>query len=167
MRKIGDKGQLELSFGMIFSILLIITFITIAGYVLYKFVDFGKGANVNLFVQELQESIDKLWAAPQGTQDLTWSLDDSVTQICFVDFSKPSNNNRELYQELSRFSDDPKINMFLYPIVGGSGNNAGRAIEHVNISSTTAQKNPYCIPNSGKMTVTIKKSFNEALVTVQ
>src|SRR3989338_444616 len=98
MQKRSDRGQLELSFSMIFSILLIISFLTIAGYVLYKFVDFGKGANTNLFVQELQESIDKLWAAPQGTQELSWDLDISITQICFVDFSKPSNNNLELYQ---------------------------------------------------------------------
>lgn len=159
------RGQFELSFGMIFSILMIISFIGVASYVLYKFVDFGRETNIQLFVYELQESVDKLWGGTEGSQTLIWNIDKSITNICFVDFSRPANNEREIYQEISRFSDNSDINMFLYPTTVVGGNNAGRVINHINITKTTEEKNPYCIKNMGEINITIEKSFQEALVT--
>ena len=51
------RGQLQISFGMIFSIILIIAFVALAVYVIMIFLDTGKCANTGLFKNDLQQEI--------------------------------------------------------------------------------------------------------------
>ena len=58
----GDKsGQMKLSFGMIFSIILIVAFVTFAVYAIITFLGVQEIAKVAIFRDNLQEDINKIW----------------------------------------------------------------------------------------------------------
>ena len=57
----GKNAQVKISFGMIVSIILIIAFISIAFYVIGKFLGLQKQIQTGQFLDDLQFDIDKIW----------------------------------------------------------------------------------------------------------
>ncbi len=84
------RGAMELSFGMLFSIILIIIFIAFAIYGIGKFLNLQKNIQTKTFVNDLQFDIDKLWNS-QGSQPVEYSLPASVEKVCFSEFEKDIN----------------------------------------------------------------------------
>ena len=62
------RGQMKLSFGMIFSIILIIIFISFAFYAIQKFLSIQNSVQVGKFVNEFQQNVDKIWKGSQGSE---------------------------------------------------------------------------------------------------
>jgi hypothetical protein len=144
MIKRGRKGQLQLSFGMIFSIILIIVFIAFGFYAITKFIDLQKTIQIENFLRDFQNDVDKMWKSPQGSQVITYSLPTKITSICFVD---------DEFQNLKFTSNEIIV---------------GKMIENLNIAEITAVENPFCIGNiKGKIRLTIVKDFGETLVRVE
>jgi len=63
------KAQLKLSFGMIFSIILIVIFIASAFYAVQKFIGVQNIIQVEKFANDFQNDIDKIWRGSQGNQE--------------------------------------------------------------------------------------------------
>ena len=78
----NKKAAMEISFGMIFSIILIIIFIAFAIYGVTKFLNLQKGIQTKTFANDLNYDIDKLWKS-QGSQPVTYSLPKNVEKVCF------------------------------------------------------------------------------------
>jgi len=76
------KGAMELSFGMLFSIILIIIFIAFAIYGVSKFLNLQKDIQTKTFANDLNFDIDKLWKS-QGSQPVIYSLPKNVEKVCF------------------------------------------------------------------------------------
>jgi len=163
MKKIGDKyGQIKLSFGMIFSIILIIIFIAFAFYAIKMFLDFRDSTNVKLFFDDLQTDVDKMWRSTQGSQEGEYRVVKSADLVCFVDFNSGSTARDDIYNELELISTGDN-NFFVYP---GKGDN-GFQMAHIDIEKITSEKNPYCINVvNGKAKLIIKKDYGESLVVV-
>lgn len=137
-------GQLDLSFGMIFSIILIIAFIAFGFYAITKFIDLQKTIQIENFLRDFQNDVDKMWKSPQGSQVITYPLPTKITSVCFVD---------DEFQNL-RFTSQGII--------------MGKMIENLDIASITAVENPFCVGNiKGKISLTIAKNFGETLVRVE
>jgi len=82
--KIGErKAQMQLSFGMIFSIILIIIFIIFAFYAIRSFLRVNDSAKVGNFINSLQEDVDSIWKAAKGSQEASYTLPSNVNKICF------------------------------------------------------------------------------------
>ena len=141
--KLDKKGQMKLSFGMIFSIFLIILFIAFAIYAITKFINLQKTIQIESFSNDLQKDIDSMWTSPKGSQEKTYSLPKKIEAVCFT--------NDEFGNLMFR-----------------SSNFIGREnIEHIDISTITASEEPYCIPTiNGKVKLIIFKDFGEDLVTI-
>jgi hypothetical protein len=138
------RGQLDLSFGMIFSIILIIAFIAVGFYAITKFLDLQKTIQIENFLLDFQNHVTDMWKSPQGSQPRTYSLPTKITSVCFVD---------DEFQNL-RFTSEEIIK--------------GKIIEHLDIAGTTAKENPFCIGNiKGKINLTLVKDFGETLVRVE
>ena len=163
-----SKGQMQISFGMIFSIIMIIVFITFAFYAIQKFLSIQNTAQAGKFANDLQNDIDKMWKSSQGSQEQEYFLPSKVKYICFAnykdrDVSRGSYAN--FFDELDQAFFEEE-NLFLYPVGSGEGFDSV-ALEHINISKITKDDNPVCFENAkGKVSFTIKKNFGEALVTV-
>jgi hypothetical protein len=162
----GKKGQVKMSFGMIFSIILIVVFIAFAIYAISKFLDIQGSVNVGQFKEYLQSDIDSMWKSTQGSQEAEYSLPKKISYVCFVDYSSAkTGSKKDLYDEFKiLYSGDE--NLFFYPIGSGGGTDS-MVIEHIDTGKITGSENPFCLNNSnGKISMTIKKGTSEALVTI-
>ena len=140
------RGQMKLSFGMIFSIILIIIFLAFSFYAISKFLGLQRIAQVGQFVEGLQTDVDKMWKGSQGSQEVEYILPKKIKEICFT--------------------DDEYENLFFSPR-GSSEGMDSIEIKHIDIEKITENENPFCIKNTdGKVKIIIKKSFGEELVMI-
>ncbi len=137
------RGQMKLSFGMIFSIILIVIFIAFAFYAIKTFLGIQDEMKIGQFVNGLQSDVDKMWKGSQGSQEVEYLLPSKIESVCFKD---------DEYENLIFRSDD---------FIGG------KEIKHINITKITEAENPFCIENvKGKVKMIIKKDYGEALVEI-
>ena len=158
---------MKLSFGMIFSIILIIIFIAFAFYAISKFLDIGNTAQVARFTNSLQTDIDKVWRGSQASQEQEYFLPSKIESICFIDYNSDKRGARDLiYNELEQTYYEYE-NLFFYPLGSAQGLNA-KEVKHIDIEKTTEEDNPLCIEKiKGKVKMILKKDFGEALVSIE
>jgi hypothetical protein len=77
------RGQLDISFGMLFSIIVIIATIALAFYFLRVFFQTSSCTGFELLHQEIRERVDAVWRAPQARELLTLRLPARITAVCF------------------------------------------------------------------------------------
>jgi hypothetical protein len=145
---VNKKAQMEMSFGTIFSIILIIAFVAFAVYGIGKFLEVNKLAQVEKFKSDFQVDIDNMWKSTQGSQTLEYILPNKIKQVCFI---------KDNYE-----------NMYFIP---SDTDYTGELLKNIDITETikssTSVPKKLCIPTSnGKISMTIKKAYNENLVTV-
>ena len=156
---------MELSFGMIFSIILIIAFISFAGYVTVKFLNFQSDVKIKQFQQSLQSSVNDIWLSEQGKNTIGYPLPTSVERVCFFDKDSDGKGKDEALYNLF-FGLSVKENLMFYPEGSGEGE-SGIKIDNLDLKNTTAAENPLCIDNKdGKVTMTLKMDYGEKLVKV-
>lgn len=138
----GKRGQMKLSFGMIFSIFLIIVFIAFAGYAIKRFIDMQHTIQIENFVKELQSDVDAMWKLG-GSSEEEYPLPNKISAVCFQD---------DEFGNLE-FRSSKFIEL--------------KDIEHIDISKITMDEEPYCISNiNGQVKVIISKKVREDLVTI-
>ena len=122
------RGQLKLSFGMIFSIILIIVFIVFAFYAIKMILNLNKEAGVGKFVTDLQDDVDEKWVN-KGSQGYEYSLSKDIEEVCF----------------------DEQARIYFKPL-GEGGDFDYREIEHLDVIEG------FCIENvDGKVNIRIKR----------
>lgn len=158
---------MKMSFGMIFSIILIIIFIAFAFYVITILIRGHEKDLVRLFVNDLKNDVDSAWKGTQSSQEITYTLPKKIEYACFVDYSSREKGvNKEFYRELKKVYYEYE-NLIFYPVGSSQGLDAVE-IKYINIEKITEEDNPFCIENiDGKVTITIKKNFGEELVFIE
>ena len=163
--KKGKNGQIKLSFGMIFSIILIIIFLAFAFYAIKIFLGIQHDAQTGKFINDLKSDIDRVWKSTESSEEKEYALPSKINYVCFVDFSvSAKGGNAYLYNELERgyFGNE---NMVFYPL--GSSDIASTKIINIALSKITFDENPFCIENvRKKVKLTLVKEIDEALVTI-
>lgn len=165
--KMQRGGQMKLSFGMIFSIILMVVFMAFAFYAIQKFLELQNSIQVAKFSRDLQEDIDKMWKGSQGVQQQEYFLPSKIKYACIIDYSGPNEIGRyeNFYNELNQFYSENE-NLFFYPPGSAQGFDA-KWIKHIDLEKITNAENPFCFENiKGKTKIIIKKEFGEALVTL-
>ena len=166
MKRVCKKGQMKLSFGMIFSIILIIIFVAFAFYAITKFLDLKNKVEIGKFIEDLEEDIDKLWKGAQGSQEVEYFIPKKIEYVCFVDFDSVAGGEDKNFYINLRKAKSSEENLVFYP-VGSAGGLDSKKIEHINIESITEINNPYCIKQSkGKVKLILEKDFSESLVRI-
>jgi len=137
------RGQMKLSFSMIFSIFLIVIFLAVAGYFIVKFINLQKTIQIETFKNDLQADINTMWQSQQGSREVEYSLPNKINAVCFVD-------------------DEYENFMFKSEKLIGGGN-----FENIDIESITSEEDEYCIENvEGKVSMTLVKDYGESLVKI-
>ena len=150
------KGALELSFGMIFSIFLIIVFLGFAFYVITNFIDFGTNAKIGAFVNDFQNGVDKAWKGFQSSEEEIYNLPDKIEKVCLIDLNSEPKIEEELYEEFEFIADSFESNLFFYPYKNLELTQA--KINHIDLEKITEKENPYCFGVSdGEVKIIIKK----------
>ena len=165
MNKRGRRAQLQISFGMIFSIIIIVATLAVAGYVLAKFVNLGGNVSCKIFYDDLQKEIDKAWSGDGATSDIfSGRVPRGVDKVCFGNFSTAASaSDRQVYEELKFYSSE-KGNLFFYPTSENECDNEGFVyiLNHVSITKF------FCVSEKDrKAEIKISKSVTDALITLK
>ena len=127
------RGQIELSFGMIFSILAIISIIAIGFYVIRVFLELNKCTDIGYFYEKLANEVDKAWKSPIYRGSFKGQLPGKIEKVCFGDLNGDFDEDYEnIYKELRRYAVLEK-NVFMHPIKEACEELAYYKLEHVNI----------------------------------
>jgi hypothetical protein len=162
------KGQelFGMSFGMIFSIFLIIIFIIIAWIAIKHFLDISNCAKIGIFVDDLKKDVDKAWNSEKSEFDFNSNLPSSLEYVCFANLSDritAKGIEKNIGNEIGIYKYSG-ANMFLYPREKAC-NIPYHKIPHIDIESITSKKNPYCVKiEGGKVSIKISQGFNQASV---
>lgn len=170
VRKEVDKiAQLQISFGMIFSIILIVVFLGFGFWGIMKVLSFSDFSQISKFIDGVQKDVDDLWKGTQGVWSPKegYTVPKKVDYVCFVDFSKDGKGkNENLMKELQPYNNGNENLVFLPGGVGEDLNSI--EIKHIDIEKITAENNPYCFEEKdGKVKITLEKKYGETLVTIR
>jgi len=139
------RGQMKMSFGMIFSIILIVIFIVVAFYAIQKFLGLQKEIQIKQFIDSLKSDVDKMWRGSQGSQEFEYSVPSKTESVCFVD------------DDYENLVIRDKEGYFL----GGS------KIEHIDIVEILGTSNKFCLEiKNSKISLILKKEYGQTLVNV-
>tara|TARA_B100000315_G_C14532057_1_gene566665 strand:- start:974 stop:1471 length:498 start_codon:yes stop_codon:yes gene_type:complete len=163
----NKRGQMKLSFGMIFSVILIAIFLAFSVFAIQKFLEIQDAAQVSKFSSNLQEDIDKIWRGSQGSIEKEYTIPKGVTYVCFTDYSSGKKGKYIVVYDSLLQTYFEKENFFFYPLGSGLGLNS-KEVKHIDLEKTTENENPFCIENlDNKLKLIIKKNFGEVLVTIE
>lgn len=144
MKRVNKRGQLDISFGMIFSIILIIIFIGFGVYAIIQFLNLQQSIQINTFLNNFQNDVNTMWKSAQGSQTVTYILPTKIKSVCF--------SNTDEFENL-KFTSAQII--------------SGKKIDNIDVAKITKDESPFCIENAnGKISMTLVKNFWETLVTV-
>jgi hypothetical protein len=140
----NKRAQIHISFGMIFSIIMIIVFIGFAFFMIQKFLGIQKNIQINQFYDNLQNDINAVWNSAQSTQPKSYNVPDSIGKICFTSSGED--------------------NMLVYD---GSGKPTGSiSIENLNMSAMASEGGLCFNAASNKINLVLQKKFSDTLVTI-
>lgn len=138
------RGQLELSFGTIFSIILIIAFLVFAFYAIQKFLAMQDAIKTEQLMDDIQKDIDKMYASTQGNKTVEYSVSSKVISVCFNEYEE-----QNLVVNLKRSVESATLKHF---------NSA---------ESLKAQRNICVKPVGGKIKYSLIKKYGDPLVIVK
>jgi len=164
---VGKRGQFQMSFGMIFSMFLIVIFLVVAFVVIKNFLDIGKEVEERQLVNDLNDEIKRLSQSTSSGTNILFEGnlgDTKVTHVCFFD-SENVQRGRFVpqYEDFKSKQIDEEHNFYFYPREQSYTESA--RIELVNMS--VLHYNPYCvIVRDGKVEFKLNKNIGEYLVRI-
>ncbi len=163
-KKRGQQSSFGMSFGMLFSIFLIIVFFAAAFMIIKVFLGIGQTANYGQFYADLQKQVDRSWRSTDSIRYMDLDLPKEIEYICFANLSADITAHQDLYDDYLRdYKYDIGVNTFLLP-PGVAKELDKNEIKHLDIPKMTETSNPYCISNPSEMTIT--KGTRSKFVTV-
>ncbi len=146
----NKSGELNLSFGMIFSIFLIIMFLAFGFYGIKEFLKFQAQTQISLFAEDLQNDVTELWQSGVETdwaRDYTVSME--VTQVCF--------EKNTMGNLIINTKETAKL-----------GTYDRKNIDYIDLTKMIGDQNRFCIDNvKGKINVLLSLGEGETLVTIK
>jgi hypothetical protein len=178
MKKWSKKGQgvFGMSYGVIFSIFIIIAIISVAFYAITYFLGLNECSRVGFFFQDLQEEVDKAWTSGKHKSTFVGEIPTSgilktrIEQVCFGRLADGDGNgpNGELKEDVYYDWDSPDApshNVFMYPSKEScDGDFYFVEIEHVKVIS---EGGFFCTEvDDGKVRVKLSKETFEDIVSL-
>ena len=161
------EGALDMSFSMIFSIILIVFFILVAFMAIRYFLKLQNCARAGDFVSSFQAKVTEAWYSQKSNYEFKSILPSGIEYVCFTDLSKGLSGEKEnVLDELEFYQGGFEANMILYP-KGKTCDMPVHNIAHLDLAKITKAKNPYCIEvNKGQVIINLEKGYVDRLVTV-
>lgn len=149
------RGQLELSFSMIFSIILIIAFVGVAIYAIVSFLNLGACGKIGLYYNDLQNEVTKAWQGEITYAIFEGTLPSGIEKVCFGNISQSAEQKSREEQLFFRKYASYGGNVFMYRPEKACGQQlASKRIEHMRTNAF------FCV-NVEKEKISIKLSKGE------
>lgn len=152
------KGQIQISFGMIFSIIIIIATVAVGFYVITYFLNLSSCSKIGIFWDSLDRDIEDAWVSDMSQTVFRGELPSKIDKICFGNFSMmPAQEDREEFEFLQRYESRGR-NAFLYP-PGKACDLAFYELKHIETDEF------FCVPvESGSAEIKLSKTTLDPLV---
>lgn len=113
----NKRAQVQLSFGMIFSIIIIAVTMGVAGYIIYKFINTGDTIKCKIYDSDIQKKIDNMWSSDVTLRDVfSGEVPSKTKKVCFGNINQTylTSEDEKIQKEMN-FYVDKKSNIFFYP----------------------------------------------------
>lgn len=159
MLKEGKKGQIQISFGMIFSIIIIIATVAVAFYVINYFLKLNDCSKAGLFYDSLKSEVEKAYNGDITQKIFSKAVPSGVKSVCFGNLTQDyTKTDSEQYDYIVQYGI--KNNVLLYP-PGKACNNELASFNLVHATTSGF----FCVPvKSGAISVKLTKSTFDILV---
>ncbi len=172
----SKKGDIQLSFGMIFSIIIIIATISVAIYSITLFMQNAEKIKFNLAVKEIQEEVIYARTGQEADKIISVSTPKGIEMLCFYNSSeRAGGSNSKVGEEIKNdISFDEKFNLYFYPldIPQKYSSDTGWRIkcsEYEDVNCLSFSNNPFCIiVNNGVAKIRIINKGNyDGIINIQ
>lgn len=163
-RGIKKKGQLEISFGMIFSIIIIIATVVTAFYVIRYFLDLNKCSDASGFYDGLQGEVTKAWNSRLYSGDYEGKLPSNIQYVCFWNntYAITTGKFKTQYTAVKEYTSIvEKKNVYLYPPESACKGAASYNLKYANVQGFN------CFPvNNSRVKIHLSMGSFDSLVKV-
>ena len=135
---------MEMSFGMIFTIILVIVFIVFAFYAIKGFLNLQKKIQAEQFFENFQKETDKMYQSTYGSKNVSFNFPSNVEKVCFQNTQEDN-----VFLDLNKGYEQKTINHL----------NNDKILNGKNESCATVTKN--------KVEFIFSKEYGEDLVTIK
>jgi hypothetical protein len=155
-------GQVQISFGMIFSIIIIIATLATAFYAIRFFLGIQNCAQAGSFVESLKNRVDLAWKSEISQDVYTLKPSKGIEEVCFGNLTQSDSvRYPEEYKQLRFYSKNGE-NVFLYP----PRNSCGTSLSAFNMKHFRVD-NFFCVKiKQGTATIKLSKGSFDSLVTI-
>ena len=163
----GRRGQeiFGMSYGVIFSIILIIAVIATGFLVIRHFLGLSECTQIGSFYNELQVKVDGCWNSgicKDNLKELGNKLPQKIEFVCFGDIDNVgSSKDNELKNSIKRMNFEPDMNIFIYPPEKAcDGELFEYKLKHAEISGF------YCSEPKKLETIKLNKEISDRIVKI-
>lgn len=161
------RGQetMGMSFGMIFSIILIAAVVAVAIYAIVYFIGIGKCSDAGFFYDDLQKEINRAWNSDIYSDRFSGKLPKDIEAVCFGNFTVPVAGNDGGFSNSIKLqlSGSDESNFFIYPSAAACGGRLDtNVLKNVNVQEF------FCVNRNSEEEFEVKlgKNSNEAVVKI-
>ena len=153
------RGQLQISFSMIFSIIVIIAILGVSFYVISFFLNLNTCGDIGFFYRGLDSEIEKAWKSQIYGGNYEAKISSGSEKVCFGDVNTEGGSFSVEKEFLKKYRRAEK-NVFLYPEAKGCDiGMSTHKVEHVEIEGF------WCVDvEKDSVTVRLEKESGDALV---
>ena len=161
------RGMIEMSFQMIFSLILIAAFLYAAFVGIKYFMGTSDQVKINSFVSDLQSKVDQAYMTTEISETYSFSLPARIKSVCFAD---PTLAKSMLASECKDFElyiptfKSSGMNMFFCPALEAwkVGAPIYAKIQCKGKNCLSFPRVPYCIKNTGKFSIALEKNYGDS-----
>ncbi|MEI6849529.1 MAG: hypothetical protein WCK29_00675 [archaeon] len=160
----SKKGQLQISFGIIFSIIIIAATLAVAGYIIVQFIQGQNNINCKLYVQDLQNKINDAWGSDGSISNVFTdnNIPPKTTKICFGGMNQTLLNIKDK-PTLDAVSNRVRsnVNVVFYPPASCGDGQFSFTLLHAKMDGF------FCVDiSAGKANVKYAKGVTDAIVKI-
>ncbi len=116
MRGKKGEGAVSLSYGLIFSIIIIVAILAVSFYAIKSFVNLSRCGEVGIFYDGLQDEINRAWTSGAYEDGFDGTLPAGIEKVCFGELSStPIAAYSGYYEEIQDLEYVSDANIFLFP----------------------------------------------------
>lgn len=157
-----------MSFGVIFSIILIVFFIVIAIIVINAFLKSRDCAQIGMFLDRLEDDVKSSWNSQKDIHEFKGNIPSNIDYVCFADLTAGSESEgeaREIWRDIN--IGNKEHNLFFSPRKK-SCDIPSYYVPHLDIERITSSENPYCVEViKGKVSFDVIKRSTSGLVEIK
>jgi hypothetical protein len=163
MKNKKAEGVFGLSFGMIWSIILIVFFVLGAFMGIKTFLNYQDTTTLGFFLDDLDKNVKQAFYAESTNYIFKSNLPSGIEYVCFMNFSSvpksPNTAESMVWNYVTSTYYEQDMNVYLY----SPGKDYGINFDKIKFIYT--ERNPLCVKvKDRKISIRIEKKFEEAFV---